>query len=379
VRLYVSHDNAHYRLFAPACVSESVVQRPRYNWSPAGKQPAGGEERVRILELDGIDFEGGYLAVEFPAAEVAGRFGNQRYLLAEASNVPLRLSQRVNGTDFKNGGFDFYDNGASAGWSDCSEGVELRQAFPAGSTLGIRLGCDAKHDKMPDPAFAQVRQFWLHNWVQRAIESGADGVDVRIAFHTRSDEWLAYAFAEPVLAEFRTQCGRDPEPCHDDYGRIRRIRGGFHTQFLRAAKELLGAAGKRLEAHVEARMKTPPEHDTYAHLHWDYATWIDEGIVDGVNLKYLGPYNPFVQQHILPRARLQGIPVHMIGAIGDPRTQPRTPEWAAESLALVQSAGLNGLNLYELWVYLRTTPRGELFYRGNSRSIFTALQQQLAL
>jgi hypothetical protein len=47
-----------------------------------------------------------------------------------------------------------------------------------------------------------------------------------------------------------------------------------------------------------------------------------------------------------------------------------------EMLGMVQNAGLNGLNLYELWVYLRTTPRGEPFLRGCARSVLAELKRQ---
>jgi uncharacterized lipoprotein YddW (UPF0748 family) len=181
-----------------------------------------------------------------------------------------------------------------------------------------------------------------------------------------------------VLAAFRLRTGREPRPEAADYTLLRRLRGEAHTQFLREAKALLAAAGRRLEAHVEARMKTPPEHDTYTKIHWDWATWLDEGIVDAINLKYLNPLNPFVQRELLPRARRRGIPVQCIAAIGDPRSQPRTPEWAVETLRQCQAGGVAALNLYELWVYLRTTPRGEWFPRGCARAIFAQLKDALA-
>ena len=179
-------------------------------------------------------------------------------------------------------------------------------------------------------------------------------------------------YAEPNLAIFRQCFGRDPQAIPDDYAAMRRIRGAFHTQFLRDAAALLHQAGKKLEAHVESRMTPPPEHDTFTQIHWDYATWIDDGIIDGVNLKYLGPYNPFVQREICP-ARRRGIPVHVIAALGDPRSNPRTPEYAEEQLAMVRAAGLNGLNLYEIWCYLRTTPNGEPFARGCTMRVFERL------
>jgi hypothetical protein len=243
--------------------------------------------------------------------------------------------------------------------------------------LGVALGQDLYRVGMMEPGFPEVRRYWLEQYVQRALTAGADGVDVRIAHHHQCAEWLSYLYAEPNLQAFRQQFAREPDACAADFAALRRIRGLAHTQFLRDASALLHAAGKKLEAHVESRMTPPPEHDTFTQLHWDYATWIDDGIVDGVNLKYLGPFSLFVHQQILPRARKRDIPVHVIAAIGDPRSLTRTPEYTEEMLAMVAAAGLDGLTLYETWGYLRTTPRGEPFARGCAMSVFERLHRWL--
>ncbi|MHC4886344.1 MAG: hypothetical protein ACYTGH_14800, partial [Planctomycetota bacterium] len=189
--------------------------------------------------------------------------------------------------------------------------------------------------------------------------------------------WLSYLYSEPCLETFRERRDREPKPKGEDYEELRRIRGEFHTQFLREAKSLLADAGMKLESHVESRMTTGPECDTYTQIHWDVATWIDEGILDGVNLKYLQTANPWVQREVLPRAKARGIPVHEVAAIGDPRSQPRTPEMAADWLENAIRHGGSGLDLYELWVYLRTTPEGKLFHRGCSKQIFARLKEVL--
>ncbi len=374
IRLYASADNTAYEPVPEATVAEAVVERPRTRWSPAGKRPAGGTERVRRLRISTGGRRCRYWAVAFPAAAAPGTFGNQDYLLAEASGgLPATFAAARGGRDFRTAGFDFYHDGSAAGWADSSEGTLKRRTLPAGGVFGLRLGHEPYLAGMLEPGFDEVRRYWLDTFVRRAVAAGADGVDVRIAHHHCCVEWLSYAYAEPVLRAFRGRFGRDPGATASDLEAVRRIRGEFHTQFLREAKSVLAAAGRKLEAHVEARMKTPPAHDTFTQIHWDWATWIDEGIIDGVNLKYLGPLNRWVHREIVPRARRRGIPVHVVDAVGDPRSQPRTPEWAAEMQAMVRAGGLNGLNLYEIWVYLRTTPRGEWFARGCGRAVFAAL------
>lgn len=375
VTLYASQDNAAYAPCAGRIVDE-LVERPRYRWTPAGPVLDSGTETVRALRITDLDVTAAYFAVQLPSFTGASTFGNQGYLLADTmtpeGSVAVTLACAPRG-DFRTAGFEFDYGTGSAGWSDASEGVELPLVFASGTALGIALGQDLYRLGMLDPGFPEVRRYWLDHYVQRAIDIGADGVDVRIAHHHQGSEWLSFLYAEPNLAVFRQRFGRDPEAAADDYAVLRRIRGEFHTQFLREAAGMLHRAGKKLEAHVESRMTTPPEYDVFTQIHWDYATWIDEGIVDGVSLKYLGPFNPFVQREILPRARRRGIPVHMIAAVGDPRFQARTPEYVEELLAMLHAGGLNGLNLYEVWTYLRTTPRGEAFARGCAMSVFERL------
>ena len=378
--LYASADNRTYAPVPGVVARDDVVERPRAACSPAGNQSLSGSDRVRRVRLSGFRLTTRYAAIVLPAATAAatpGGFGNREFLLVEAA-CPPGLHRSVRGGDFRTRGFDFVHDGSAACWADHSEGLTFRRALGAGSVLGLCFGHEPYHAPMLEPSHAAVRAFWLDHWVRRAIAAGADGLDVRIAHHHGCAEWLAYAYAEPVLAAFRARVGRAPAPTAADYAVIRRLRGEAHTQFLRDAKALLAAAGKRLEAHLEARMKTPPAHDTYTQIHWDWSTWIEAGIVDGINLKYLSPLSPFVQCEVLPRTRRAGIPVHCIGAIGDVRSQPRTPEWTVETLQQCRAGGVAALSLYELWGYCRTAPHGAWFTRGCARSVLAQLRDALA-
>jgi hypothetical protein len=373
IRVFLSADNLHYRFGGDCNATDDVVERAVYRHSPAGKSDTCTRERVRRIVLRDLAIDARYAAIVLPDAASPGAFGNREFLLAEAA-LPLELA-RFPQQPWQTSGFAFELDTHAAVWSDQDEYCVQRRELRAGSVLGLRFGHEPYLAGMLDPGHADVRQFWIDTWIQRAIDAGADGVDIRIAHHHLCTDWPAYAYAEPVLLAFQERMGRAPEAA--DHTLIQQIRGDFHTQFLREAKAALSAAGKKLEAHVEARMKPKPEHRAYTGIYWDVATWIEEGILDGINLKYVCPVNPWLQREILPKARKAGIPVHAISAIGDPRSQPRTAEWAVEWLRMCRAGGLHALNLYELWVYLRTTPRGEWFPRGSSRAIFTALKEVL--
>ncbi len=385
IAVFCSDDNIDYKSVITRQISNSVVTRPRYKWTPAGKKEIGGTEIVRRITLADFNSEGKYWAIRFPKNNNPGSFGNQTFLLMEVTveetQVPVTISfnHKKDGVSSTDGifGFDFVKGSGPACWIDISEGIEIRKATPAGSVFGFHLGQNDFSTEMLDPSFPEVREHWLDLWVRRAIDLGADGVDVRIAHHHVNAEWLSYGYADPVLTAFKEKTGRSPDVTNEDFAMIRKIRGEFHTQFLREAKEMLSASGLKLEAHVEARMKASAELDSFLQIYWDVAGWIDNGIIDGINLKYVNPFSQFAQKEILPRAKRHNIPVHMISAVGDPRSNPRTPEYASEKLAICNAAGINGLNLYELWVYLRTTPRGEWFTRGCADATIKQLKQTL--
>ncbi len=384
LQVLASDDNEHFIACHRVVAEQGVAPRPRYRWTPAGKQPTEGNEQVRFIRLRGLAIQTCYFAVQIPGAAGPGAsatpdvyphdFGNQRYLLAEAFSGKRMMKVTVAWPHRNSfGGYEF--NRATNGpeWCCVSEAVQRRLSLTPGAAIGLAVGEDEHLFAMLEPAFESVHRHWLDQYVKRALAAGADGLDVRIAHHNACSDWLSYAWAQPVLEVFRDRFGRDPRPEAHDYEQARRIRGQFYTSFLRAAKSLLAAAGLKLEHHVEARMMIGPAYDTYTQIHWDYATWIDEGIIDGVNLKYLGPCHPWVHREILPRARRRGIPVHAITALSDPRSHPRAAEAHRHYVELARRAGLDGVNLYEVWVYLRGTAEGHLIERGNTRSIFRDL------
>jgi hypothetical protein len=376
IAVWTSDDNNAYRRLDGIDVSTDAVERPRYRLTPAGKTAVEDTEHVSRITLRGLSSSARYFAVHFPDAAEPGVFGNQEFLLAETA-LPVELARFPRAGGFREHGFAFETDTHAAVWSHQSEFVAKRRHFPSGSAIGLRLGHDPGMPQMLDPGHAEVRDFWLKLWIDRAIAAGCDGVDVRIAHHHLCTDWPAFAYADPVLAAFRDRFGREPEPSADDTLAIQGIRGEFHTAFLREAGQRLHAAGKLLEAHVEARMRVPSDVTAYTGIRWDWTRWIEEGLIDGINLKYLGPANPVVQEELLPRARKAGIPIRCISAVGDPRSQPRTPDWAVEQLRLCRLCGIDALNLYETWVYLRTTPRGEWFPRGCARAVFAALKEEL--
>lgn len=381
VRLWQSRNNRQYDLIRSRYrVKESIVERPEAVWSPRGLVSGGGTTRVRCLSIDGLNVSNPYLALSVADADAGRDLRNRAYLVAElvdedGNSVPYIVDCREQAPD---GGFDFGPRKANeASWARLDVGLE-RMSSVRGTSLAIGLST-RQETYVPgflEPSFPEVREFWLGK-LRRGIDAGADGISIRIAHHVGCVDWLSYMYAEPVLEEFRSRAGRDPEPRNEDYTLIRRIRGDFYTELVREASRMAHDAGRKFQHHLENRMLVPPEYDCYSQIHWDWRTWIREGLVDEVDLKYIGAEHPDCYREILPFARQHGVKVNAICADPDPRSKPRSIHEGPLFLRRAREAGLNGINLYELWIYRRMTDRGHPMTRGSGEAIIREMRAHL--
>jgi len=381
IRVLTSVDNRTYAPAPDVRVEEQVEDYLNTEWTPAGNRPTGGTHKVRTLSFTNLPRPCEYVAFEFPK-DGGWTFRNLRYELvaAESAKGPIRCmctalrSASVGTVIGTSGVYEFVFDGAVAGWMDTTEAMDREYGFSAGGSFAVRLSEIAVREDILDPTFPEVRRFWNDFYVRRAIKAGVDGVDVRVANHCVAADWLASCYAEPVLAAFRAKYGREPACTPADYEAVRRIRGEGHTAFLREAAALLHAKGLKLEAHVEARMKAAPSVDAYQGIHFDWATWIDEKIVDGINLKYLGPFNRFVAAELMPRAQRNGIEVSQISATIGTQYEARAAEENASAMELCRLGGVGGYTLYEAWCHLRTLPSGDRTAVGSALQILKALR-----
>lgn len=259
-------------------------------------------------------------------------------------------------------------------WARMDTGCD-RVVFRRGLSVALGLSREiALH--LPgflEPSFPEVRAFWMDK-LMRGIRAGADRVCIRIAHHVDCVDWLAYAFADPVIQAFKKETGRMPGMNASDCALIRRIRGAFYTQFVREASLAVRKARELFIHHVENRMLATAEHDTYCQIEWDWRTWIREGLLDEIDLKYIGPDHPDCYREIMPLARQHGVKVNWITAAPEPRSKPRSIHESPRLLERAFGTGLDGMNLYELWLYRRMTNRGHPMTRGSGEAILLELK-----
>jgi hypothetical protein len=120
------------------------------------------------------------------------------------------------------------------------------------------------------PIYPEVRENWLE-LVRFCLDRGVDGINFRVANHTRLPDSWEYGFNDPVLEASGGKTDSDT---------ISRINGNAYTQFLREARELIKSRGKGLTIHLHAGMLIPDERGRLPVLppnfEWQWETWVRE-------------------------------------------------------------------------------------------------------
>ncbi len=373
LRLWVSDDNRKYKPYNKKfCIKQEIKTLPHCRWSPAGRIQEKGKRRNYILQLTGLQINHPFAALEIKNREVS--FKNHLFLLADCVDGTDEVLPVIPSTEGGlSGGFPF--GKTDYPWSNSSEGVLNRVS--TGGILGLAFKRDGNLPSVLEPSFEGTRRIWLSR-IKRILESGADGVDIRIlCHHNNCSEWLTYAFAEPVREEFRKRYGRESEPKEEDYERIRRIRGEFFTEFLRGAKKLVSGYGKKLSVHLEAGIEVSPEYDTKMQIYWDWKTWLDENLMDEIHLKYWSSQSVWVHENVLPLAKKKDIPVYLEDQATDPRRDIRGVEMAEGIVREAKNAGFDGYIFYETWTYIMLNRLGFPTPRGSAEGIIKAAYEAL--
>jgi len=145
------------------------------------------------------------------------------------------------------------------------------------------------------PAYPEVRKHWLE-LTQYCIDRGVDGVDYRCAHHTISSEPWAYGFNEPVM---------DNNAEGDvDFDAVARRTGEAYTQFLREARDLLHANGRKIAVHLHESLIARNERGVTPRVpincDWQWETWVRE-IADSVVYRGVFHVRPWTNRRIVDR------------------------------------------------------------------------------
>jgi len=348
LELWVSEDNREYhRYTGPVTVHNEVQQRePKtYFPTPVGRRPDGPSRPCRVITFDGLDITQRYVMLR---AGTACSFGNRLYRLIEVED------QGGRSIPFEYGMFNTAEPGDATrvGVSFCKGRGWLKReqdlAFIDGSLGYVALARGKERYLTGAPFFgdAAVRDAQLE-FVDECLAAGVDGVDFRFLCHNRTLEPLAYGFQEPVREAYLQLHGIDivHEPFEPEH--LRRLRGSYYTQLLRAARQRLDAAGKPMMLHIPTHVSDPRGELDTLEINLDWQTWIDEGLADAITLKGADFTMNDLPRQIVSKAHAVGLPVYACPKLNvmlrwnDPA--PRLRQVLASNLAL----GVDGLNCYE--------------------------------
>jgi hypothetical protein len=363
VELLTSRDNNKYTAYRkPYTVRVREISRPHKRWTPTGPRPDKGSARNWVIEIDGLDLREPFAALRIKSRNDLA-IVHRAYMVAEAlgdedSTQPVTLA--TNG-DLNRG---FYCWKGWQGWSNVTE-AELHVRKWQGKQFGFVFRVAGNMPGLLEAAYQGSRDIWLGR-IQRILKGGADGVSIRTyCHHNGPSHYLRYAYAKPILDTFRQQHGRDPQFNPRDYQLVREIRRDAYTEFMRQARALTSASGKKLMFEFEPGAEIGPEYDCRMQLNIDWERWFKENLVDEVRMKWITAHMPFAHERLIPLARKHGVKVSIISrCLHNCTIAARTQELARSMIGGTARAGFDGFCLYEHQSFMDLNPTGRVATKG---------------
>ena len=144
---------------------------------------------------------------------------------------------------------------------------------------------------------------------------------------------------------------------------VSQVRGEAYTSFLRKAKRLIAAHGKRMRInlHLDWFRPDPPPFSRLGYtlnIHYDWKRWVDEDLLDeGIlrmcHLPFDTVFNDSVAAEMIARCEAKGIPLTVNRSIS-----PNNP---AEFARVRQDGRFSGFILYETASYTKFGPKRDCF------------------
>ncbi len=344
VRIWISDDNVSYRSYPGTfSVRQDRVRRPHRAWTAADNQPDSGSALNWRLVLDDLRIDAPYAAVTFTGSALRIRHRAHAIVEAYDDRGEIAVIPALSGSHDQ--GFDFWTEWPS--WANRSPRMLETLQWGATADAALTFRIPERLPSFYEPACEATHDLWLYA-VDRLCTTEADGLSIRtLCHHKAAFDLLMYAYGPEVRTRFRREYGREPRYDAADAERIRRIRGRAYSDFVQKASQRVRAAGKRFSMHFEAGIEVPPSLDQRLQFDLEWERWIQEGWLDEIVLKWWFAQDPFIHQHVLPKARRAGIKVWLTGRNSSLRRTPRRIEQANAMADEARAAGFDGVTFYE--------------------------------
>ena len=204
----------------------------------------------------------------------------------------------------------------------------------------------------PEPAESRTVDYWL-SMIQKTLDCGVDGVDIRLTNHNSILNWDEYGFNKPVVDEYVKRYGINPEKEPFDKENLRRLRGEFYSAFLEKAAALIKGSGKKLALHIPDVAFGNPEESTMMEIHWDWRGWLAKNIPDEVTFKLIDIDNSFspASRELVRLCKNKKIPVSV-----SPFSHCIT-DWP-KYLESIENFEFDSFTFYEAATFWRASPNG---------------------
>lgn len=256
--LWWSADNGCYQKVQNA--SAEIITEKRTFTNTANQPIESNQRRARVIRWDDLELpeEARFLALNLPGdsrLHVTLPFTMIRGFDCEGNEIPGMSTYRPrNPAEFEPDSATLCDNGfefeplqayfVEPGW-------RTGNFFAWSGDLPATLKANLSES---EPA---VHQYWLRE-VERLINAGFDGVDLRLVCHSASvSRYLEYGYSEGVVEAFSKKHGHKPKAEPEDYLKLMAVRGDFFLDFAEVARERLHANGRFLGLHAHRCYEKP--------------------------------------------------------------------------------------------------------------------------
>jgi hypothetical protein len=380
VEILVSTDNESYVPYdGPVRRFDLIEDYPVWKHDTSGGRPSGTLKRSRVFRFEKLEISAPYVALAISGRSasfandlinllhVFGPEGEERNLtygiLPRAKDFAIGENVATVALDasFRRAGVHFDVAGGVP--TSVSPGYNVLEVpFVFDSEPGFIAFARGK-ERSPigalSPSFPEVRRWWL-SWVKDCLDAGADGVELRVRNHHSHLTWAEYGFESPVRDSYLERFGVDIWMTDQfDKGRWRRLRGEAYTEFVRETRRLVQSKGKKLGLHISHTNSMMPETGAAMDIHWDWKTWIEEGLADTITLKDIWPGSSMAEE-IASLAKSRGMAVVFCPYANNLWMRPNGEKTCEDWMKLALRCGCDGFQLYQGTAVLAASPEGEI-------------------
>jgi len=317
-----------------------------------GRPVARKDDRVRMLTLSGFEITDPYLVVTTDFTDGPGDFENTGTdmlvaLDTDGNEIPGVFA--TGGTiwnadrgDFRSYGLNF-DYGFGRHRLRLDEPAKV--AWQGTGMIGYARGRNAYLPGALCEMEPAVRDYWFA-CIREMLDAGVDGIDFREENHSMHTDYPEeYGYNDVVLAE----CARRGT---DD---IAKVRGDAYTDFLREAKAMISAAGRKMRYNLQIDWyrADPPGSRRLAYpgnMEFQWRRWIDEGLLDEAILRFFHYpfdclYDDEIAREMIERCRAKGLPMTVNRYI-------QRSTLHEEYRRIREDGRFAGFILYETWAFV---------------------------